>query len=242
MQSAAKTQNFQPKNKVKLSSQMFANTHNNMSIFLNKLPNLVYSEERKEKVMLMDSKSKNEVDFIEFKTNIVVKFAKSYTIFNHFPSYFDNFNEANKHLIKDCFYKIRILLEKRENVLFDFDKLITNFSLVSNLEKWKDYLEVFYNFENLMEKMMDTTFKEQKQLFSENNLKQKILEEKDKEIEFKTKEVDKLKKFIEENHLLTNPPANKNNNKLNGEKGTLLSEYEKRERLNQINIFRLEEE
>jgi len=230
---------FQPKNKVKLSSSMFDNNHKNMSIFMHKLPNLVYNEEKKEKVMLMDAKSSSEINFIEFKTNIIMKFAKSFNIFNHLPSYFENLSDVNKHYIKDCYYKLKVLLEKRENVLFDFEKLITNFNLVNNLEKWKNYLDVFYNFEILMEKMVDTTFKEHKQYVTECNLKQKIIEEKDIELNTKNKEIERLKKFIDDNNLNY---KSKNKQSKTSEKGTLISEYEKKDRLNQINIFRLEEE
>ena len=205
---------------------------------MNKLPNLVYSEERKEKVMLMDSKSKSEINFIEFKTNIIMKFAKSLNMFKSFPSYFDNLNDTNKHYVKDCYYKLKILLEKRESVLFDFEKLISNFNLANNLVKWKDYLEVFYNFENLMGKMLEVSFKEQKTHYADNLYNLKLIEEKGKEIEVKDKEIERLKKYIEDNNL--SYKTIKENKTI--AKDSMLNEYEKKERLNQINMFRLEEE
>ena len=78
---------------------------------------------------------------------------------------------------------------------------------------------------------------------SENFIKQKTIEEKNKEIIAKDKEIEMLRKYIEENSLSKN-----NNAKGKSEKGTekginsQIAEFEKKERLNQINTFRLEEE
>ena len=231
---------YKPKRNVKLSPKSFPS--NPIKISMDKsvkntvlnfavthdhnLPNIINKN---------DTNPLQDNDYLTFKTNFILKFTGNIENYNRLTKYFDYISEDKKKALAECSSKLKSITERKDRVLFDR----MNFDKDFNLEKWKELTIVFYEFEQLWQKQCKIILKELK-LSKDNNihLNKKVVDQ-ENNLKLKENELNYLNNYISTNDLNYKTMMGK---KKATDVKEIKSEYEKKEKLNMINVFRLEEE
>ena len=176
-----------------------------------------------------------EIDYMRFKSNFLLKFASNHESYDKLLNNFNIVSLGNQKILKEHFKNIKALSDKKERILFDS----AGNSSVSNVVQVKDYTKLFYEFEFFWLRLSEILFKELKSLKDDNMqlLKKHKDEENSKDV--KEGEIVKLTKFIQENDV--NYKSIMNGKKLR-DLNEIKEEYEKKDKINLLNTYRLEEE
>ena len=95
----------------------------------------------------------SEYDYLNFKTNYILKFAKNIENFEKFSKYFDFISENNKKSFIDHFETLKKLSEKKDRILFDV--INPNNKLNNSIDNWKECSILFYEFEVYWQKLAE---------------------------------------------------------------------------------------
>jgi len=242
---------FMPKKKIENSNALYYSgllNYNTISqsdekIFLKSLPQQNKPPTNYSKTPLNFHKINNmEMDFMKFKSNYLLKFASNHDDYDKMSNNFNMTSFSNQKFLREYLKNIKSITDKKERILFDnIDDYATihQNKIEGNLSLTKDCTKLFYEFEFYWLRLCDIVFKEIKSLKDENiSLLKKIRDEENSKI-LKDEEIQRLNKFIKDNEISYK-------SSLNGKKLKDLNEiredYEKREKINLLNSFRLEEE
>jgi hypothetical protein len=207
----------------------------------NQLQNLLQNDnKRNNNTCIIKTFVKNSVEneFLSFKTNFILKFARNIEIYEKFIKYFDQISENNKKIILDSYHKLKSLADKKDRILFD-SKNMNNLNMETNLEHWKDCIVLFYEFEYNWLRSFEIALKEFKTVKDENIHLTKKVSDQENIILIKDNEIKYLNTFIEENDINYKALVKKKRMK---DLNQIKDDYEKKEKMNVINVFRLEEE
>jgi len=176
-----------------------------------------------------------EIDYMKFKSYFLLKFANSHESYEKLLNNLNMVSLSNQKILKEQFKNIKALSDKKERILFDS----SGNNIGNNIVQVKDYTKLFYDFEFFWLKISEILFKELKSLKDDNMqmLKKQKDEENSKDV--KDAEILKLTKFIQENDM--NFKSIMNGKKLR-DLNEIKEEYEKKEKINLLNTYRLEEE
>jgi len=175
-----------------------------------------------------------DTDYINFKTNFILKFAKNISNYDKIFQNVDAVSDNNKKLISESLTKLKNLSEKKDRILFDNNE-ITN----TNNFNWKENIILFFEFETIWQKICEIVLKELKStreilitLAKRNNDFEAQLKE-------NSSEINNLNEFIRINDMQNKATTQKKKMKHFYE---MKQEYERKENLNMINLHRLEDE
>ena len=191
----------------------------------------------------LEINNQNDLDLLSFKTNFIVKFSRNLENYDKIYSLLDRVSENNKKIAFDYYYRIKSLTEKKDKVIFNTSVFTQNFngekSMVSVLDNWKENISIMYEFESYWQRIVELILKELKVYHEKNIDLNKKVKDKDSFLINKDNEINNLNDYIKKNDI--NYKALVKKKKSNDIK-ELKSEYEKKEKLNIINMYRLEEE
>jgi hypothetical protein len=177
--------------------------------------------------------SKKESDFLTYRTNYMLKFSRNFEIFDRIFAYFEYFSEGSKRYITDLFYKMKSVNETRDRIIFEKPRA------ECNIEFYKSIVSMQYEQEVAYLRLLENSLKEVRKYREENN----ELSRRENEVlagrEDYLKELARYRKIIEDNGVNQKDIVRK---KKLIEASKVKEEYEKRERVNMIQNFRLEEE
>ncbi len=184
---------------------------------------------------------KLDSDYINFKTNFILKFSKNVGNYDKLISLVDSVSDNNKIWVLDGIKKLKSLSEKKDRIFFDNIEIGENKDNKDNksIFNWKENIILFFEFETIWQKITDIILKELKNtrelmlaLGKRNNELTEINKENNDKIY-------KLNEFIRVNDM---------NNKAETMKKKIKNfykkkqEFERKENLDFINLHRLEEE
>jgi hypothetical protein len=201
-----------------------------------------YNQNQNKKLSILQT-SNIENDYLNFKTKFILKFASNAEIYDKIAKMFDITSHTNKKLMADCYKNIREVSDKRENILFDRMTNYLNKTPEDNIEflisQIKECTVLFYEYEYFWLKLFEIFLKDYKQIKEENI--SFLRKTKDSKTILKNKEEENRKS---NNFIFDNDNTHKS--LMNGKKLKDINEirvdYEKREKVNTMNVFRLEEE
>jgi hypothetical protein len=190
----------------------------------------------------------SENEFLTFKTNFILKFAKNIEVYDKVNKYLDIISDTNKKNINDYYRRIRTCTDKKDRLLFDsmnYNLLTDNNNLNggsrvnSNYQHWKECTTLFYEFEVFWLKFSDTILRELKSAKEGNTLLSKKNSDQANIISQREKEISEMNELIESHDL--NNKSQKAKKKVT-EINEIKQEYERKEKINVFNLYRLEEE
>lgn len=173
-----------------------------------------------------------DLDFMNFKTNFILKFSKNSSLYEKLLSIIDGLSYINKNNIYENVEKIKNTSEKKEILLFD-NRAYKN----QNFSSLKENVLLFYEFECSWQKLTENLLKELKKNIESNVSALKRIKDQGEQIMEMNKKIDELKDFIKINDIHT---------KISKHNKTLLTikeakdEYEKKENLRLIELFNME--
>lgn len=170
----------------------------------------------------------DSADFLTFKTNYILKFARNIENYEKLYKYLEIISENNKKPAMDNFIKLKSIADKKDRALFD-----TNNTL------GRDSIILFYEFEVFWLKLIEIVMRELKSLKDINVQLTKKASDQENLIKLKENEIKYLNTFIENNDLNYKSLVRKKRTK---DVNEIKDEYERKEKLSMINTFRLEEE
>lgn len=180
------------------------------------------------------NKKNVDVEYLNFKTNFILKFSKNISIYDKIFLNMDAVSDNNKKFVSENFMKLKSLSEKKDRILFDNNEVKNS----SNFN-WKEMIILFFEFESKWQKIIDIVTKELKStreimisLAKKNTELEKLSED-------YAEEIASLSEFIKINDLENKATAEKKKLKHFYD---MKQEFEKKENLNLINLHRLEEE
>jgi len=182
----------------------------------------------------------NSVDpeYLNFKTNFILKFSKNIAQYEKLYIYTDAVSDNYKrNLALDNMKKLKNLSEKKDRMFFEDSQVKNNAN--TSYFNWKEMIIFFFEFETLLQKIFDIVFKElknTKDLMISIAKKSIGLESQLKE---KDQELSQINEFIKENDLHGKMKVYKQKQNNYDE---LKKECQRKENLNMINVYRLEEE
>jgi hypothetical protein len=194
--------------------------------------------------------SGSENEFLTFKTNFILKFAKNVEVYDKVNKYLDIISDSNKKNIFDYFRRIRTCTDKKDQILFDS----MNYNILtennknnesnsnkanSNYKHWKECTILFYEFEVFWLKLSDIILKELKSAKDSNILLAKKNSDQTNIISQREKEVSELNELIETHDIYNKTQKAK---KKNSELNEIKEEYNRKDKINVFNVYRLEEE
>jgi hypothetical protein len=180
------------------------------------------------------SASNYDTDILNFQTSHMLKFAKSSENYDRLNNILDNLTDSNKKLAVDAFHKLRLTNDKRDKILFDYFHVDAN-----NFTIYKDVVSLLYDIDLTWQKLLEISLKESKRLRDENVSVMKRFSDVENLNESNKKEIAYLKEYIGDNDISYKHMLRKR--KLN-EADIIKEECEKKERLNLIQRYQLEEE
>lgn len=202
------------------ASSLFNNKDNNKNISNNNLAE--YALDVKNTSSRYSELAK---EYFDYKTSFILKFSKMSYLFNKLNNLTDRISDNNKAKLQSNIYKLKILSEKRDNLILNTQKLpidnnnfnneniknIDNF-ISSNLNNWKELKPIIYDQEILWIKSLDLCLLELK---DQNNIiihQTKKLNEKESILTTKEKEIEYLNKYIKDNDITYKSKKNINQN------------------------------
>ena len=196
-----------------------------------------------DKEVNMEINNQNDLDLLSFKTNYIVKFSRNLENYDKIYSLLDRVSENNKKIAFDYYYRIKSLTEKKDKVIFNTSVFAQNFnrekSMGSVLDNWKENIYIMYEFESYWQKIVELILKELKVYYEKNIDLNKKVKDKDSFLISKENEINSLNDYIKKNDINYKALVKK---KKSNEIKDLKAEYDKKEKLNIINMYRLEEE
>ena len=213
-----------------------------MQFHYNKNEKLTKEKESKDHAPNFYAFNKTESEYLTFKTNYVLKFARNVEAYEKMSKYLDLISDENKKYILDYFRKLKLITDKKDRILFDAMNcnLMTNSSTSSeNYQHWKDITILFHELEVFWLKFSEIALKELKATKDENTHLSKKVSDQSNSLKMKENEIEQLNGLIEAHDL------NSKNQKVKKQKSELekiKEEYEKKEKVNVLQVFRLEEE
>lgn len=180
------------------------------------------------------NKKNIDSEYMNFKTNFILKFSKNVNNYDKLGSITDTISENNKKLVSDGIKKLKRYAEKKDRVLFDNMEVSDK-----NLYNWKENIILFFETETIWQKISDIILKELKNT-RELML---ILAKKNKELTDENKifsdKIYKLNEFIRVNDFHNKSETMKKKMRNFYEKK---QEFERKENMDFMNIHRLEEQ
>lgn len=241
---ASKTLNYLPKKNIKFVPSnllSYGNPSTNMAYKTSSMENLMGKISPKNDIHSNSIYYKQgfnnksiDTEYINFKTNFILKFSKNIGNFDKLGSFTDSVSDNNKKLVVDGIKKLKNLSEKKDRILFDNNEISDK-----SLYNWKENIILFYEYETIWQKITDIILKELK------NTRELmiVLAKKNNELTETTKEnaqkINKLTDFIRINDISNKAETTKKKMRHFYEKK---QEFERKENLDFINIYRLEEE
>jgi hypothetical protein len=177
--------------------------------------------------------NKTEADFMTYRTNYMLKFSRNFEAYDRIFRYFEHFNEGAKRHIIDLFNKMKSVNDSRDKIIFDQAKA------ECNIEFYKNVVNLQYEQEVAFLRLLENSVKEVRKYKENNN---ELFRRENEALGSKEeygKELSKLKKLVDDNDINYKDMVRKK--KLN-ETHKVKEEFERRERVNMIQNFRLEEE
>lgn len=205
----------------------------------NHLPeNMNQNKESNKEIIPTYNQTQNNFDHLNFKTNFILKFAKNAEQYDRLGLFFDNITENNKKLVVDCYYKLKSLTDKKDRILFDY-MTVNNYENDSTTQNWKECTMFFHEFEAFWLKLADVILRELKTAKDNNIQLSKKVNDQYHTITMKENEIEYLNNYISKNDINYKALVKKKRVK---DVKEIKTEFEKKEKLNIINVFRLEEE
>jgi hypothetical protein len=180
-------------------------------------------------------------DYINFKTNFIIKFSKNVGNYDKLKSLVDSVSDNNKKWVLDGLKNLKSLSEKKDRIFFDNIEIGDNKDYKDNksIFNWKENILLFFEFETIWQKLTDIILKELKNtrelmlvLAKKNNEFTEINKE-------NLEKINKLNEFIKANDMNNKAETMKKKIKNFYEKK---QEYERKENIGFINLHRLEDE
>jgi hypothetical protein len=191
----------------------------------------------------LEIKNQSDLDLLSFKTNFIVKFSRNLENYDKIFGLLDRVSEANKKIAIDHYYRIKSLTEKKDKVIFNTtlfqQSQLKEKTMLNLMENWKENISIMFEFESHWQRLIDLVLKELKGYYEKNIDLNKRVKDMDVFLQNKDNEINSLNDYIKKNDINYKAQVKK---KKSNEMKDLKSEYEKKEKLNLINMYRLEEE
>ena len=196
-----------------------------------------------EKEVKMEIKNQNDLDLLAFKTNFIVKFSRNLENYDKIFLLIDRVSESNKKIAFEYYYRIKSLTEKKDKIIFNtiiFNQIQNKEKNMNALfENWKENITIMFEFESYWQKLIELILKELKGYNEKNIDLNKKVKDKDCFIMNKDNEINQLNDYIKKNDIHHKALAKK---KKQNEIKEIKSEYDKKDKLNMMSVYRLEEE
>jgi hypothetical protein len=248
---------YLPKRKVKFTpmnimsypnpaSSKFTINNNNINFLPHQYTNQASNVEKfnSEKLPIKNSGySKQENEYMNFKTSYVLKYARNMENFDKLKVYLDMISDDNKKYVTEYFKKIKFCSERKDNALFD----ATNFNMIfdksnknsNSYQQWKDITIIFHELEVYWIKFAEIFLREMKG-YKDNNIQlSKRVNDIGLTLVSKEKELAEVNSVIE-NFDLRNKLVKEKRKQV--ELNEIRQEYDKKDKVNMYQVFRLEEE
>lgn len=180
--------------------------------------------------------SNADTNFLGYKSNFMVKFARLSEQFEKISGVFDKFSDERHKQIIEFYKKLTAANERKERVLFDN---FASFSKAEMLNRFKECIGVFYDYENNWLKLADCFAREIREMSEKTNFIEKKLGDEEIILRNKESELDQLNNYIKENDINYKAFTRKKKMK---EVSEVKAESLRREKELQIQIFKLEQE
>ena len=180
---------------------------------------------------ISDNNKNIEIDYMNYKTNFILRFSKNINNYDKIISILDSLTFVNKTYYKENFFKLKNYSEKKDKILFEnSDYKNTSFF------DWKEVVLFLYDFENLWQKIIDNLIKELKKNLDLNLINIRKAKDCEEEVLNKNKKIDELENFIRLNDIHTK--VSKHNKHLHAIE-EIKSGYERNENKKMIEITTL---
>jgi hypothetical protein len=190
----SKVISYLPKSKVKLTPASFINNQH-------KITSLIPKEKEKKfegnslfnRYQIANTKKEDDNIKVAFKTSYMLKFAKNMDRYDKLVKKLDCLSGNTKNITIDNYYKIKGLSENKDHLLFE--------RLSHDSNSWKDCVKLFFDFETYWLNIAEVILKELIHYNQSNfdySKKNGVL---DNINENYKREIDYLKKYIEDNDI-----------------------------------------
>jgi hypothetical protein len=180
------------------------------------------------------NKKNIDLEYMNFKTNFILKFSKNINKYDKLFSYADYVSDNSKKSVTEGIKMLKNYSEKKDRILFDNMELSDK-----NLYNWKENIIYIFEIETLWQKITDIILRELKntrELMLVLSKKNKELTEENKKL---SDDVYKLNEFIRVNDIYNKADTVK---KKIRHFYDLKQDFERKENMGMMNIHRLENE
>ena len=231
---------YLPKRNGKLTTSSLSK----LAIPENAFKRIIKNDQREtDKDLKIEMKNQNDLDLMSFKTNFIIKFSRNLENYDKIFSLIDKVSENNRKFACDYYYRIKSLAERKDKIIFNTNIFTQsqNKDMIKNelFENWKENISVMFEFESYWQKLVELILKELRSFYEKNIDLNKKVKDKDCFIINKENEINQLTDYIKKNDINNKALTKK---KKSNEIKEIRTEYDKKDKLNMMNVYRLEEE